>query len=172
VLPVAQTVLVTLFGGWGLWIRNSVLSQPFFLGSTGWQTTARFHFWPWPYKFAVIVNMPAFLAYGLLSWRFENLWAGRPERVYELPVLLLVPLLWYLMGWWADRMAGTGRTTTSDRGLWILLVVFMLVCAALSSISGYVGGYTSWFVFGIVLWLIVGVGVLRKRKSKVRVTLG
>ena len=30
VLPASQTALAVLFGGWGLWIRNSILSQPLF----------------------------------------------------------------------------------------------------------------------------------------------
>jgi hypothetical protein len=33
-----------------------------------WDTMARFHIWPWPYKFAVILSMPAFVAGMLVSW--------------------------------------------------------------------------------------------------------
>ena len=33
-----------------------------------WDTTARFHVWPWPYKFAFVSNFPAFMAGSLLSW--------------------------------------------------------------------------------------------------------
>lgn len=32
VLPVLQTALAVFFGGWGLWLRNSVLSRPFLGG--------------------------------------------------------------------------------------------------------------------------------------------
>jgi len=30
ILPLSQTALALFFGGWGLWIRDSILSQPFF----------------------------------------------------------------------------------------------------------------------------------------------
>jgi hypothetical protein len=56
VLPVLQTVLAVLFGGWGLWLRNSILGKPFLENSTLWNSTARFHVWP--FKFAAIMNMP------------------------------------------------------------------------------------------------------------------
>jgi len=49
VLPVLQTALAVFFVGWGLWLRNSVLSRPFLGSSTGWSSTLRFHFWPWPF---------------------------------------------------------------------------------------------------------------------------
>ena len=63
-LPITQTVLAAFFGGWGLWLRNEYLSHysPF-----GWNSTERFHVWPWPYKFAVVSNMPALFAGGLIS---------------------------------------------------------------------------------------------------------
>ena len=165
VLPVLQTALAVVFGGWGLWLRNSVLSRPFLGSSTGWDSTLRFHFWPWPFKFAAILNMPAFLAGGLLSWPLDYLRPGLPEWVSALPVLLVIYLLWYWVGSWTDK-------NVSERGRWILLIVFILVCAAVSSISDYVGSYTSYLVFGIAIWLIVAIGVkastgLRKRKSKV-----
>lgn len=53
-----------------------------------------------------------------------------------------------------------------------MLLLFILVCAAGSSISENVGGYTSYLEFGIAIWLIVAIGVkaaasLRKRESKV-----
>jgi hypothetical protein len=60
----------------------------------------------------------------------------------------------------------------SERARWILPPVFIIVCAAVSSISEYVGGYTSYVLFGIAIWSIVAVGAkasagLRKRNSKV-----
>lgn len=171
VLPVSQTVLAVFFGGWGLWLRNSVLSRPFFGSSTGWDSTLRFHYWPWPLKFAAILNMPAFLASGLLSWPLDYLRPGLPEWVSALPVLLFITLLWYWVGSWADKNVISENDRKSERRRWILFLLFILVCAAASSISGYVGGYTSYVVFGIAIWLIVAIGVkasiaLRKRKSK------
>src|SRR6267143_1475879 len=79
ILPLSQTVLALFFGSWGLWIRNSILSQPFFGNSTLWNSTARFHVWPWPYEFAVVLNMPAFLIGILLSWPLDAIRPGLSE---------------------------------------------------------------------------------------------
>src|SRR5712692_164328 len=98
-LPVAQCALAALFGGAGLWQRFAILSRPFLEGQTLWDTTARYHVWPWAYKFAAILNMPAFLAYALL-------WVGFPEAVALAPSLLLVALLWYRVGCRLDRQCG------------------------------------------------------------------
>src|SRR5215468_4420087 len=63
-LPVVLTPTSAVFGGIGLLQRSAILSKPVW-GGTLWHTTARFHIWPWPYKFAAMLNLPAFLA-GLL----------------------------------------------------------------------------------------------------------
>jgi hypothetical protein len=160
ILPISQTALAVFFGGWGLWIRNSILSQPFFENSTLWNSTARFHVWPWPYKFAVVLNMPAFLMGLLLSWPLDSFRPGLPESVSILPVLLLVPLLWYVIGSWLDR--------NTVRRQWILLMVFTVICAAASSIPEKVGGYVSYLPLGIVIWAAVGLAafaVFRKHKA-------
>jgi hypothetical protein len=172
VLPVLQTALAVFFGGWGLWLRNSVLSRPFWGSSTGWDSTLRFHFWPWPFKFAAILNMPAFLAGLILSWPLDYLRPGLPEWVSTLLVLLFIPLLWYWVGSWSDKSVISDKNRNNKRGRWILLLLFLLVCAAASSIPENVGGYTSYLEFGIAIWLIVAIGVkasaaLRKRKLKV-----
>ena len=159
VLPVTQTALTVLFGGWGLWIRNSILSQPFLGNSTLWNSTARFHVWPWPFKFAAILNTPAFVAGGLLSWPLAYVRPGLPEWVSALPVLVLVWLLWYWVGYWADKHLSSRRNGSGERRLWVLLLVFALVCAAASLISGVVGGHTSYVVFGIAIWSIAAGGV-------------
>src|SRR5260370_2424836 len=68
-LPAVQSAIAVLFGGTGLWQRSAILSRPWFSeGQTMWDTTARFRVWPWPYKFAVVSNFPAFMAGALLSW--------------------------------------------------------------------------------------------------------
>jgi hypothetical protein len=170
-LPVSQTVLATICGGWGLWLRNSVLSRPFWGDSTGWDSTLRFHYWPWPFKFAAILNMPAFLASGLLSAPLDYFRPGLPEWVSALPVLLIIPLLWYLVGAWADKNINFGKSVNSERERWSVLLFFILVCAAASSIPDYVAGYTGYIVFGIAIWLVVAIGLkafiaLWKRRSK------
>jgi hypothetical protein len=170
VLPVLQTAIAISFGGWGLWLRNSILSRPFW-GSTGWNSTALFHVWPWPLKFAMILNMPALLASVLLSWPLDYFRPGLPEWVSDLPVLLLIPFFWYWLGSSADKSIGAGNIN-GERWGWTLLLLFIFVCAAASSISGYVGGYTSFVVFAIAIWLVVAIGVKvsttsGKHKSKV-----
>jgi hypothetical protein len=171
VLPISQTVLATICGGWGLWLRNSVLSRPFWGNSTGWDSTLRFHYWPWPFKFAAILNVPAFLASGLLSRPLNYLRPGLPEWVSALPVLLLVPLLWYWVGAWADKNIKFGQSANSERERWIVFLFFILVCVAASSIPDHVAGYTGYMVFGIAIWLVMAIGAKvssawRKRKSK------
>jgi hypothetical protein len=67
-LPVVQCGLAALFGGWGLWERSAILNRVFTAdGQTRWDTTAQFHVWPWPFKFAVVTNTPAFLCWALAS---------------------------------------------------------------------------------------------------------
>jgi hypothetical protein len=172
VLPVIQTAIAIFFGGWGLWVRNTVLSRPFWGNSTGWDSTMRFHVWPWPFKFAAILNMPAFLAGLILSWPLDYLRPGLPEWVSTLPVLLFIPLLWYWVGSWSDKRLSFDKNTNSKLARWILLLLFLLVCAAVSSIPGNVGGHTSYLEFGIVIWLIAAIGAktsaaVKKRNLKV-----
>ena len=169
ILPVSQTAFAIFFGGWGLWLRNSILSQTFFGNSTLWNSTARFHVWPWPYKFAVVLNVPAFLVGLLLSWPLDAFRPGLPESVSVLPVLLFVPLLWYSIGSWLDQRRSANENRSSLRRQYILLLVFTLICAATSSIPERVGGYVSYIPLGILIWAAVGLGafaVSQKHKSR------
>jgi hypothetical protein len=170
VLPVLQTAIAISFGGWGLWLRNSILSRPF-LDSTGWKSTAVFHVWPWPLKFAIILNLPALLASVLLSWPLDYFLPGLPEWVSDLPAMLLIPFFWYWLGSRADKSIGAGNSS-GGRWRWTSLLLFMFVCVAASSVSGYVGGYTSFVVFAIAIWLVVAIGLkvsttLGREKSKI-----
>jgi hypothetical protein len=171
ILPVSQTALAMFFGGWGLWIRNSILSQPFFGNSTLWNSTASFHVWPWPFKFAAIVNMPAFLVGFLLSWPLDAIRRGLPESVALSPVLLFTPLLWYLLGSWLDKRSSAGKDKGARKREWVLLLLFMAVCAAAASISPRAWGYTNYLEFGALIWIAVAIGIttsaaMRKRESK------
>jgi hypothetical protein len=169
ILPVLQTALAVFFGGWGLWVRNSILNLPFWGNSTSWDSTARFHVWPWPLKFASVLNMPAFLAGGLLSWPLPALQSpGLSETVSYLPMLLFVPLLWYLVGAWLDQMRGKDKDKSAVKGKWMLLLAFSVICAAGSSIPESVGGYVSYFPSGILIWLIAILGMVRSMVSRKR----
>jgi hypothetical protein len=167
VLPIAQTLVAAVFGGWGLFLRDSIIRNT--LG--GWNSTLRFHFWPWPFKFAAILNMPALIAGVLVSWPLDSLRPGLPESVSILPTLLFVPLLWYWVGSWADRTPGFTHNRKHRLVFSISFLLFTLVCAGATSISAFVGSYTSYLFFGIAIWLTVAIGVkaysaLRKRTAK------
>jgi len=169
-LPIGQTILAVLFGGWGLWIRNSVLSQRFFK-STLWNTTAAFHVWPWPFKFAAVQNMPAFLIGLLLSWPLGASRPGRPEWISMLPALFLVPLLWLSIGYWLDQERGADKYRSSAKPQWILLAVFTAISVAASSIPESWGGYVSYLPMGILVWAIFGfVAFAVSRRHKARIT--
>lgn len=168
ILPISQTGLALSFGGWGIWIRDSILSRTFF-GSTLWNSTARFHVWPWPFKFAVVLNIPAFLVGLLLAWPLDTLRPGLPESISLLPALLLVPLLWYSIGSALDqrRIADKNRSTLKRQ--LILLLVFTLICVAASSIPERVGGYVSYLPLGILIWATFGSAAFAfSRKQKAR----
>lgn len=170
ILPISQTALAIIFGGWGLWLRNSILSRHFWGDSTLWDSTARFHVWPWPFKFAAVLNMPAFLTGALLSWPLDALRPGLPEWVSILPVLPFVALLWYWIGLWLDQERRAGKSRNTAKRQWIVLLLFTAICAAASSIPEGIGGYTSYLLLGIAVWTIAAMAVkasalFRKRGS-------
>jgi len=166
VLPALQTALAISFGGWGLWLRNAILSRPFW-GSTGWNSTAVFHVWPWPLKFTTILNLPALIAGAVLSWSFGHFRAV-PEWLSYVPVLLIVPFLWYWLGSLVDKRVNSGNTRNSERWGWTAVLLFIFGCAAASWISTYVGGYTSHVVFGGAIWLAVAIGLKASAASGMR----
>jgi hypothetical protein len=156
VLPALQTSIVFAFGGWGLWTRNAILNRPFWGSSTGWETTAVFHVWPWPLKFAVILDMPVVLAGYFLSIPLNYLRPGLPEWVASLPILVLTPLFWYWCGVWADGHVSAGTTFLTARSGWTLLSFFVLLCSAASLVSGYLAGHGGYLIFAVAIWLAVG----------------
>jgi hypothetical protein len=154
ILPIIQTALAVVLGGWGLWLRNSILSRPFLVGTTFWDSTARFHVWPWPFKFAAVLNMPAFLVGSLLSLPLGAIFPRLPELISIVPVLLLVPLLWYWIGSWLDNSHNADANKNASHRKWFLLLVFTAICAAASSIPRRLGGYVSYLPAGVAVWII------------------
>jgi len=128
-LPIVQCPFAALFGGVGLWQRSAILNRPLFGGQTLWDSTARFHVWPWPFKFAVVSNAPAFLCWGLVGWPIGDRWPKAPEAAMAAPTLLFVALLWWAVGRWIDR-----HWTASTRVVWGSLLGFTLICAAGASV--------------------------------------
>lgn len=152
-LPVAQSFLAALFGGLGLWQRYAILNRPFLEGQTLWDTTGRFHVWPWPYKLAAVSNLPAVLAGSLTSLPLAFIWPRAPEYLANLPALLFVPLLWYWVGSRFDR-----RWRMADKTPWIALSVFTLGCLAGAFLPI---GYTGFLPYGFAVWVIATLTISR-----------
>ena len=131
------------FGAVGSWQRNHVLSQPFFMGQTLWDSTARFHVWPWPFKVAAIWAFPAFFGGSIVMIPVNFLVRSLPEAAALLPTGVLALLLWY---WVASKLESYSPTTR-----WARLGIFFAV-----SITGAILplGYTGWLPFGALLWSV------------------
>ena len=148
-LPIAQCAIAATFGGFGLWWRSSILSRPFFENQTLWNSTARFHVWPWPYKFAVISNFPAFPLGLLPSWPLGLIWPSVPEYIANIPVLFFVLLLWSWVGSRLDR-----RWPVSDKTPWVGVFFFMLF----SLVGAFLPiGYTGYLPYGLAVWLVTAI---------------
>lgn len=161
-LLVVQTVLAALFGGVGLWQRNRILSHPFLGDQTLWESTARFHVWPWPFKFAVVSNMPAFIAGLLLTVPINFIWPHLPEAVQFAPSLIFIALQWYWVGHRLDGRCGAVGATAGNKTVWILLLAF----TAVSAIGTFLPiGYVGYQPYGVVVWLLAAGGILRMTKE-------
>jgi hypothetical protein len=149
VLPVGQTVIAIVFGAWGEWQRVQIVNR-----SLGWASTVAFHIWPWPLKFALILNMPAFLIGSFLDWRLNSLWPNRPEYLQLLPVILVVPFLWYGTGrWLARRSVAADRGTNSSKLIWAIILFFILFCA----VGAPLASPSTMLLFGLGAWTAVAV---------------
>lgn len=153
VLPIVEAVIAALFGAIGLWQRSAILSHPFFEGQTMWDTTARFHVWPWPYKFAAILNLPAFFGGLLMTIPIGAIRPTLPEAVQIAPTLVFVWMLWHWIGSRFDR-----RWTAADKAPWIAVLIFTLV-----SFGGAFAhlGYTGFLPYGLLVWVIALVAINR-----------
>jgi hypothetical protein len=158
-LPVSQIVIAAFFGGWGLWQRTEILNHDYLFG-TGWNTTARFHVWPWPFKFAVASNLPAFLAGLFLSWPIGAVWPKLHEAVQLAPSLVFVGVLWWHIGGSFDR-----RWDPTDKTPWLLLGIFTAACLVCALIPI---GYTGYLPYGTVVWLVAATALRLVYKTSLR----
>ena len=151
VLPVSQTLIAILFGGWGEWQRVQIVNR-----SLGWASTVAFHIWPWPLKFTLILNMPAFLVGSLSDWPINSLWPNRPEYL-QLPLaILVVPFLWYGIGRWLERRSGGNDGFRNSRKLiWAIILFFVLFCA----VGATLASPSTMFLFGLGAWIAAAVGM-------------
>jgi hypothetical protein len=158
-LPVVQCALAAIFGGFGLWERSAILNQRIWGNQTLWDTTARFHVWPWPLKFAVIMNMPAFIGGTLLATVGVNL----PEIIPIGLSLAVVPLFWFWVGWRFDRRFCKADELPRSGSPWVFMVVFVLLCLGGALLPlGNVG----YLPYGAAVW--VGAGVALQRLTRVK----
>ena len=148
-VALSQSGVAALFGIVGFSQRNRILSQPFIEGQTLWNTTAQFHVWPWPLKFAIIENFPAFVASTLLSLPLRLLWPQAPEAIDFVTLMPLVFVLWYWIG---------GQMQDNRLVLWS---GFLMAAAAVGAFLPL--GHVGYVPYGIVLWIVV-VAALRSRQ--------
>jgi hypothetical protein len=184
ILPVSQVVLAAFLGGWGEWLRYSALNHRFF-GGTLWDSTARFHVWPWPLKFTFVLNLPALLGGAIVGAVLSISWillsaplhvAGLPavpEWISSTTILPFVALFWYWIGFHMDRNTVGDASGKIAKWQWVALLIFTSGCVFASTVPSPLGGYTSFLVFGALLWLFAALAALgllafRAKKSKAR----
>jgi len=155
ILPALQVPLAAVFGGRGLWQRNLILSHDYLFG-TGWNSTARFHIWPWPYKFAAISNLPALFAGLLVTIPISTIKPTLSEMLQLTPTLVFVFLLWVWIGARLDR-----RWRVVDRTPWIAILLFV----ALSSVGAFLPlGYTGFLPYGLAVWVVGYLAISRSTR--------
>jgi len=154
-LPVIQTVAAIVFGGVGLWERHAILNRPLFGDQTLWDSTARFHVWPLPYRLAVISNIPAFVTAGIVEWPLSAIWPRMPETVGFVLFVGCVPILWYFLGQRLDRVPAANRQSRK-----VLLSFAVLSIAAI-----FTPGYIGYLYSGSLLWVAFAVLVSRVRRT-------
>jgi hypothetical protein len=150
-LPIVETLMAALVGGIGLWQRHHILSQRFVGDQTLWESTARFHVWPLPYRFAVITNIPAFFAASIVQWPMGWLVPELPEIFSFVLFVLFVPMLWFLVGSRFDRLPAASKRP------WAILLSFTMLATA----AMFTPGYVEYVLSGCVLWLVFGVVIGR-----------
>jgi hypothetical protein len=156
-LPFAHALVGGILGTLGAWQRVSALNRKGFGGETLWHSTARFHFWPWPYKFALSVNLPAFLGTALLSSAL-----GNPTQIGDYAAMLLSALfaipIWYWIGSRFDDSIRSGRNCLrSLLGIW-LSFIFLCLMGALA-LPGLFG-------LSLIAWTTGVVVLLKCRPGK------
>jgi hypothetical protein len=167
-LPSFQIVLALLFGSWGLRLRALILNRPF-LGGTLWDSTARFHVWPWPLKLAIVINLPAVLVGAISLTLLNGAGLHLPEWVSYLLLLPFVALFWFLIGAWIDRNMRENANSHLTKRIGVGILFFTLTCAAVSSVPQTLGGEVSFVSLGAlswIAWLIASPSTMRSLRRR------
>jgi hypothetical protein len=154
-LPVVHTIFAVFFGGAGLFLRDALLNRPFLSNPVVYEPTLRSFIWPWPLKFAAILDMPAVLAGILLSWaiaQIDQLRPALPAWTSVLSMLIFIPLLWFAVGAWLDRTLRASQIKSPDTA-WNLCLLFIAI-SAITTVSA-----TKFVVFGALLWLALAMAI-------------
>jgi hypothetical protein len=153
-VAVSGTAIAEAFGAVGLWQRSRILSQPL-LSATLWDSTARFHVWPWPFKFAAIWALPAFISGSIVMIPVRLLLTTLPEAAELVPTGASALILWF---WVASRLEGYSPAIR-----WTSFGVFF----ALSLIGAFLPlGYTGWLIpYGALAWCIAALMLRRSPRS-------
>jgi hypothetical protein len=140
-LPIAETVAAAGFSAAGLWQRHRILNQPGWSeGQTMWNTTARFHVWPWPFKFAVASNIPAFLTSAVVMLPIKQISEWTELALW----ILFVPPLWYLVGRRLDAERHAMKA-------WLFLLSFT---AASIFCASFPLAYIGYIYMGVPMWIV------------------
>jgi hypothetical protein len=130
-----------------------------------WDTTAPLHVWPWPYKFAVILNMPAAFAGMFFSAMVFSDFASRYGRVATEAVggivsLLLTLPLWYWIGLRFDRTCGT--KSSGYLSFWVFLSSMIIL-----SFSGalYLGPI-DYLLYGCGVWVLAAIAIAALTRAR------
>jgi hypothetical protein len=152
ILPIAQLTLAILLVSWGLWQRYLILESA---GEWGWNSTARYHVWPFPLKAAVVLNTPAFLVAALFAAAVSQI---SPEGGdYNLAIVwaILIWWMWRRIGLWIDNRRMIDSVPQQKAFTWTLVALLMLI-----SIGGWglasISMYTSFIGVGIAAWALAG----------------
>ena len=139
----AGFAIAVLFGGVGMWQRQTELGKPIWDGKTLEQTTAVFHIWPWPLKLAMVVNLPAVLLGGMLSSPLAPLSATLGAILESVLTLFLAVALWLAVGSRLER-----RSAQQVR-----ISLSLFIGASLSA-TFVPMGHTGFVPIGVLIWLI------------------
>lgn len=132
-----------------------------------WDSTAAYHIWPWPLKFAVILNLPAVLVGGFVSYPLSNAMTKNSEWLVMLAWALFTALLWYFIGKKADmQIASLRRTRTA-----ILANLFFFTALSLTG-ALVMPGYVGYFWYGGFLWIVFVIWFARRKRRESKEMLG